>query len=632
MPGTRLTRSVALRPVAAFACALLIVSGCSSNSDKPQGRSLDGLSATWVVRGPAPDFKPPRSEAPATARSARPDLDTPYPENPPSTMPFGYGVASGDMTSDSVILWTRTTGPSQVVPEIAESADFSNALALAPGDTVAESDFTAKVVVAGLRPGTEYFYRFRSGEDASAIGTFRTAYGADQRKAVTLAFSGDADWKWKPYPSLETLVREKLDFFVFLGDLVYETRNYRGTVAAEGLDDYRWKYRENREPREGSSYSAVPMQELYRAFGQYSIFDNHETERSQADPNGPSYPEGGARFSGIFTNKLPGFQVRMRAFAEYQPVQEVALVNTGDPRTDGTSRFYRSFQWGPNVELFMVDDRSYRDAAESATLPVNSCNRTILGAPQLKWLEDGLLAAKRKQVVWKVVVVSSPIQELGRTPDVGAENDGPKSWAGYYGCERSRLLKFIDDNAINNVVFLTTNNHYTAINNLTYNTTPGQPASPRKPARNAFEVITGPIGALTDASAGQRVNVKRMAQRDADRAIVNVWNGDALNSEGALKGLKQAGLDPIGLESTFPGLDVGSISAQGVSPGTVEPLAFVSFHSFGYATLSFDEGAVTVRVMTMPAVDALALLKPEALLAYEAAKPSEVLRFRARAQ
>ena len=88
-------------------------------------------------------------------------------------------------------------------------------------------------------------------------------------------------------------------------------------------------------------------------------------------------------------------------------------------------------------------------------------------------------------------MISSPIQQLGMPGDT------PKSWAGGYGCERNKLLAFIDANSIENVVFLTTDDHYTVINNLLYNPVPDDPKSPLKRARNAFEILTGPIGAAS---------------------------------------------------------------------------------------------------------------------------------------
>ena len=111
-------------------------------------------------------------------------------------------------------------------------------------------------------------------------------------------------------------MKEPLDTFIFLGDLLYESRNLEtgknGTIAAESLDDFRWKYRENREPRPGSATGMVPMRDLYEHFGQYSVFDNHETALSKVSGS-PPYITGGAQVGGQFVNQTEGFRNRIQS-------------------------------------------------------------------------------------------------------------------------------------------------------------------------------------------------------------------------------------------------------------------------------------------------------------------------------
>jgi phosphodiesterase/alkaline phosphatase D-like protein len=534
------------------------------------------------------------------------------------------------MTSNSAVLWTRTTGPATVTAEVAETENFENPLSLPPTSTSETNDFTLHLTTSGLKPGTKYYYRFKAGNETSPTGSFKTAYAPDQNAPVTLGFTGDADWKWKPYPLLNNLVKEKLDFFFFLGDLIYETTNLPGTTVAETLQDYRAKYRENREPRPNSDSKTVPMLDLYRLFGQYSVFDNHETGPSKTDKNAPPYNEGGAQVNGQYVNQSEGFKARIQAYREYQPVREEEVTGTADPRSDQTEKFYRAIPWGANVELIVLDDRSYRDIrlASSDDPKATSCDRTMLGAPQSKWLQDELLSTKQRRITWKVVVVSSPIQQLGKASQIGGDLDGTKSWAGGYSCERNKLLKFIDDNEINNVVFLTTDNHYTVINNLKYNTIPDEPKSALKPARNAFEILTGPIGASAGNPIGLKVDTKGLSIREADRKILAVWNGDQPNTDGQTKGLKQAGLDPIGLEADFPGLQAPSIKATGAQAGTVEPLDFASFNTYAYAVLAFSKDSLKVQVKGFPIVpDPATLQNTEAEKEYESRQAEEILSF-----
>ncbi len=131
--------------------------------------------------------------------------------------------------------------------------------------------------------------------------------------------------------------------------------------------------------------------------------------------------------------------------------------------------------WGATATLIVADDRSYRAArlASSDDPAADSPDRTMLSGWQLDWLEHALLDAQQRGVTWKFVVISSPIQEIGRPSEIGVELDTAKSWAGGYRYERDRLLQFIDRQGIDNVVFLTTDNHYTQINNLRYHAVPG---------------------------------------------------------------------------------------------------------------------------------------------------------------
>src|SRR5258708_23144466 len=45
----------------------------------------------------------------------------PDPVTPALTAPFAYGVASGDMTADNAVLWTRTPSAASVIAESSES-------------------------------------------------------------------------------------------------------------------------------------------------------------------------------------------------------------------------------------------------------------------------------------------------------------------------------------------------------------------------------------------------------------------------------------------------------------------------------------------------------------------------------
>ena len=88
---------------------------------------------------------------------------------------FAHGVASGDPLQDRVVLWTRVTAPGAKSPvgvrwDVATDPDFKSIVRQGHATTDAGRDHTVKVDVTGLKPGTEYHYRFRASQGGKAVG------------------------------------------------------------------------------------------------------------------------------------------------------------------------------------------------------------------------------------------------------------------------------------------------------------------------------------------------------------------------------------------------------------------------------------------------------------------------------
>ena len=79
---------------------------------------------------------------------------------------FPQGVASGDPTSGSVVLWTRAVpgdGGSEAVilnVEVSDDAGFGNIVVHMDIMAAVLSDFTVRVMITGLASNTPYYYRF----------------------------------------------------------------------------------------------------------------------------------------------------------------------------------------------------------------------------------------------------------------------------------------------------------------------------------------------------------------------------------------------------------------------------------------------------------------------------------------
>jgi alkaline phosphatase D len=135
------------------------------------------------------------------------------------------------------------------------------------------------------------------------------------------------------------------------------------------------------------------------------------------------------------------------AFFDYSPIDR-------DPVEP--DRVYRSFRWGRHVELFLLDGRSYRDRNDLPDTPEN--HKTLLGAAQLAWLEDGL---RRSTATWKIVSSDTTLSAasgsvaFGRDSfaNIGAEPTG-------FERELLTLLAQLDRDNVRDVVFVATDVHF----------------------------------------------------------------------------------------------------------------------------------------------------------------------------
>ena len=589
------------------------------------------------------------------------------------------GVAAGDATSNSVVLWTRTFDTAtadqsagvteNVTLQISTDSGFSNIVKSINSVTRdATYDYTLKVNATGLQSNTKYYYRFQTAAgELSQVGTFKTTPDATLATGVKFAFSGDMDGLMRPYPLGSAVPGENLDFYVNLGDVIYENASnvagnnggswlnspsvtlshdslsYNGiprafipggtpfATQAQLKADYEKKYRENFLPVNNGGQNS--LQSFYAGQGNYTTWDNHELgNRKYIDGGAPAGGSVGgtngtdmstgrgvdARAGGSgnvnnvndaadllspsalaalggFMNKSVGFQTLRDVFLNYQPIAERTLTAPSDPRSDGTKQLYSAVQWGKNALYINTDTRSYRDirlktangGADDTGARADNPNRTYLGDTQLAWLKQTLLDAQNAGTPWKFVSLSDPIDQLG--PIGGAlsgtltpvNSDGGKSYMGGYRAERNDLLKFIADNGIKNVVFLSADDHQNRINELYYSPT-GQTGvqSSYVKVPYVFSIVDGPLGAtgpdtITNHSFS---NIKAIADSLATKQIA-------------------AGIDPIGLNN-YAGLRNVKRDQDGtlVNKTTPEAVDFYSPDTFNYSVLEVGADGNTLTV------------------------------------
>ena len=154
--------------------------------------------------------------------------------------PFKLGVASGDPRPDSVVLWTRLApeplaedGSGGVAPErydarweVAADENFRRVVRRGSAAARPGLGHSVHAEVEGLRPGRQYFYRFKAGGEISAVGRTKTVPEFDARLAsLAFAFVSCQDWRDGFYAAYKRLAEEDLDFVVHLGDYIYEGGN-----------------------------------------------------------------------------------------------------------------------------------------------------------------------------------------------------------------------------------------------------------------------------------------------------------------------------------------------------------------------------------------------------------------------
>lgn len=395
------------------------------------------------------------------------------------------GVASGDVDHTSAVLWARGEVPGPVLFEYARDSF----LAAVEGRFIADvSDVLApvKVDARNLLSGETYYYRATDAGGNASVGRFRTP-ASDGFYGLRFGVSGDWRGELAPYPSIANIAERDLDFFVALGDTIYADFASPDVPVPQAatLEEFRRKHNEvYREQMGVGSWIAARQSTAI-----YACIDDHEVTNDFAGgaPTGsdPRFDE-----TGEFLNETLLFQNGLTAFQEYNPIRDEFYGDTGDPRTAGKRKLYRFRAFGQDAAILLLDARSFRDEelddgdyANPAAFVAASfdASRTMLGEAQLADLFADLLECQARGITWKFILVPEPIQHFGPIL-AGDRFEG-------YAYERTRLLSFLDDEQIDNVVFVAADIHGTIVNNLTYQTGPSGPQI----STTAFEITTGSV-------------------------------------------------------------------------------------------------------------------------------------------
>jgi alkaline phosphatase D len=237
-----------------------------------------------------------------------------------------------------------------------------------------ERDFTRQIKLSGLTPATSYEIVVEASADgntavsSSLDGRFRTAPPADDPARVVFAVTSCQEYRhqdapaggFKIYPSILEL---DPDFFVHTGDIVYYDR------SAKNLDLARWVW--------ARMFSLPAILAFHRQVSSYFMKDDHDTWMNDAWPTRDD-----VKHMGDFT-----FAEGLATFLEQVPM-------------DGVT--YRTFRWGKDVQVWMVEGRDYRSANTDPDGPAKS----IWGPEQVAWFKE---TAQMSDATFRILISPTPL-------------------------------------------------------------------------------------------------------------------------------------------------------------------------------------------------------------------------------
>ena len=304
------------------------------------------------------------------------------------------------------------------------------------------------VELSGLRPGAEYFYRFRTAGHLSPVGRTRTAPEPESLVApLTMCVASCSNYEQGWFTAYRKLAEEHPDLVVHLGDYQYEYPAGRTTVPSGNVRDhvgpetvtlanYRQRYAQYKtDPDLQAAHAAAPW---------LVVFDDHELANNWADEV-PAKPQ-------------PAFLDRraaaLRAYYENMPLRRSAMPRGID------MQLYRRVQWGALATFHMLDTRQYRGDQPCGDEIRSDCAerldpaRSLIGGEQERWLLNGF---QQSQARWDVLGQQVFFSQVELTPGPG-RGFNPDAWDGYVA-NRDRVVSGIVHSPVRNAVVLTGDVH-----------------------------------------------------------------------------------------------------------------------------------------------------------------------------
>jgi len=406
---------------------------------------------------------------------------------------FPLGVASGDPTPTSVILWTRLLAPgATALPDgdiavdwsVATDESFTTIVASGTAPAVGALAHSVHVDVTGLSPGQWYWYRFSVDGRASPVARTHTFPGLgtlDPAREVRFALATCQNWSDGYYTAYAGMALEDIELVVFVGDYIYETsvnRRPRPISLPESKDipTYRARY---------ELYKSDPnLQAAHHRAPWILTVDDHEVANNMIAGIGKNGEDAGnpAAIARWLARRADAYQV----WYEHQPVRLAAPSGPDYP-------LHRVIDHSDLLRFYVLDGRQYRSAfpdnlSQGLDTPSRyEESRTMLGFAQEGWLDDELArsTARWNVLAQQTVMTAMPI------PVGSATFYNFDQWDGYVA-GRNRLLHSLVTHQVSNPMVLSGDIHLAAAGSVRLDYT--DPDAPDL----ANEVVTASITSRFD--------------------------------------------------------------------------------------------------------------------------------------
>ena len=373
-----------------------------------------------------------------------------------SRNPFTLGVASGDVTQDSVVLWTRLApeplaadggirqGAIPVRWELFEEEEMRAPVRQGEELAAPRLAHSVHVDVQGLEPGREYWYRFSVGRHSSEAGRTKTLPAPGSRaESIRFVTASCQNYAHGYFAAYDHIIADDPDFVMHLGDYIYET-SYGVTVRRHETEDMPFTLDGYRR-RHALYKTDESLKRAHARLPFFTTLDNHDAV-IDTDPAG-------------LARRAAAYQ----AWYEHMPVR-----GYGKP---GDNRFHlrRTIHAGRLAQINLLDTRQFRDRQYlcSNNEPAygfgnyrERCpeifveERSMLGEAQERRLMESMV---NNRTPWNVIASTSVFSPFHLDIDDKTLNF-TGSWDGY-PANRDRIAGAINRSATGRAVILSGDMH-----------------------------------------------------------------------------------------------------------------------------------------------------------------------------